>query len=67
MMIPKYPDITVKLIGTGGNVVAVLSKMRRALIDHGLPPTEVKDFFREATSGDYGHLLRTCIRWVNVK
>jgi hypothetical protein len=35
--------------------------MRRA----GVPKEERDEFAREATSGDYDHLLQTCVRWVD--
>jgi len=31
----------------------------------GVPKAEVLAFYTEATSGDYDHLLQTCIRWVD--
>ena len=27
---------------------------------------EIDDFSKEATSGNYNHLLQTCMKWVNV-
>ncbi|WP_296203920.1 hypothetical protein [uncultured Hyphomicrobium sp.] len=63
---PKYPDITVELTGSDGNAFAVLGKVRKALRQAGLRDDEIKKFSDEAMAGDYDHLLRTCMRWVNV-
>lgn len=62
----KYPKIKVTLTGTDGNAFAVLGKvageMRRAKIDQ----AEIDAFLKEAKSGDYTHLLATCMDWVDV-
>lgn len=65
-MQPKYPDIRVKLVGEDGNAFAILGRVQRALRKAKLPAEEVTAFFTEATSGDYDHLLRTCMKWVDV-
>jgi hypothetical protein len=36
-----------------------------ALRQAGLAQAEIDDYFAEATSGDYDHLLQTTMRWVN--
>jgi hypothetical protein len=61
----RHPEITVPLTGTDGNAFAVLAAVRAALrsAGHG---DEVAAFLAEATSGDYQHLLATCMRWVTV-
>ena len=63
---PKYPDIEVQLSGNDGNAFAVLGAVTRALKRAGVPADDVKAFTDEATSGDYDHLLSTCMRWVEV-
>ena len=61
----KYPDITVKLIGEDGNAFAVIGKVSRAIKSkYGKEASDA--FFKEATQGDYNHLLATCMKWVNV-
>jgi hypothetical protein len=65
-MIPKYPDITVTLVGTDGNAFAVLGKVSRALRQAGVSDDERQAFMAEATAGDYDHLLQTIMRWVEV-
>jgi hypothetical protein len=56
----------VKLTGEDGNAFAVLGRMREALTDAGNDPEVIAAFMKEATSGDYDHLLRTCIEWADV-
>jgi len=69
---PKYA-VKVQLVGEDGNAFAILGRVSRALKSHlreqGNSPAEVKaiadQFMSEATSGDYDHLLRTCMEWVD--
>ena len=63
-MEPRHPEIRVKPVGTDGNAFAILGQGRQALKQAGVPADEVKAFLDEATSGDYQHLLATCLRWV---
>ena len=64
-MEPKYPDVHVKMIGADGNAFAILGRVQKAMRLAGVPKAEVLAFYTEATSGDYDHLLQTCIRWVD--
>lgn len=63
----KYPEITVKLIGSDGNAFAILANMKRAMQRHKVSREDIDSFLKEAMSGDYNHLLRTCMKWVNVE
>ncbi len=63
---PRYPDIQVQLIGTDGNALAILSKVKRHLHAHGVSENEIGEFMEEATGGDYDHLLATVMNWVEV-
>lgn len=65
-MAAKYPDVEVELCGQDGNAFAILGRVARALRQAGVEQAEVDAFHQEATSGDYDHLLQTCIRWVEV-
>jgi hypothetical protein len=58
--------VEVQLTGQDGNAFAVLGAVRKALVDAG-HDDEVEAFLAEATSGDYDHLLWTCMRWVSVR
>jgi len=62
----RYPQISVKLVGRNGNAIAVLGAVIRALRNARVPIDEIVLFNEEATSGDYDHLLATCMRWVDV-
>jgi len=65
------PDIRthrpkVKLVGTDGNAFALLAKCSQVLRKAGYSHEECERFRKEATEGDYNHLLRTCSRWCDV-
>ena len=62
----KYPNITVKLVGTDGNAFATLGKVSKEMKKAGINQSEIDDFYDEATSGDYDHLLGTVMKWVDV-
>jgi hypothetical protein len=66
MTAPKYPDVRVKLVGGDGNAFAVIGSVVRAMRTAKLPDDEIKRFQSEAMSGDYEHLLQTCMQWVEV-
>ena len=56
-------DIRVKVVGTDGNAFALLGKVRAALRRGGRADL-IEEFTREATSGDYGHLIATICNYV---
>jgi hypothetical protein len=62
---PRYPDIFVPLTGEDGNAFAILGRTTRALRQAGLGKDEIDQYYAEATSGDYDHLLQTTMRWVD--
>ena len=64
---PKYPDITVELVGKDGNAFNILGICRRAMKRAHLPESEIEAFTQEATSSNYNHLLITCTEWFNVE
>lgn len=58
-------DAVVQLTDEDGNAFGILGRVRRAITRSNHP--ELADaFLTEATSGDYDHLLRTCMRYVTV-
>jgi hypothetical protein len=63
---PIY-NIDVKLTGTDGNAFSIIARVNKALRDHGLSQEKRDDFLKEAMEGDYNGVLRTCMKWVNVK
>jgi hypothetical protein len=61
----KYPHICVQLVGQDGNAFSILGRVSKAMRRAGVPKPERDAFFKEATSGDYDHLLGTVMMWVN--
>ena len=64
---PKYPEITVQLVGQDSNAYNLLGICRRAMKRARLPESEIEAFTQEVTSSDYNHLLITCTEWFNVE
>ncbi len=64
---PKYPNIKVQLVGQDGNAFAILGNCLAAMRRAELPQEERDKFQKEATSGDYDHLLITCMEWFEVE
>lgn len=64
---PKYPDITVRLVGQNGNAFNILGICLRAMRLAGLSQEEREIFHAEATSSNYDHLLATCLKWFEVE
>uniref|UniRef100_A0A6M3JMG3 Uncharacterized protein n=1 Tax=viral metagenome TaxID=1070528 RepID=A0A6M3JMG3_9ZZZZ len=62
----KYPHISVQLTVQDGNAFYILGKIKQALQRNKIPQAEIDQFIKEATSGDYDNLLRTCMKTVNV-
>lgn len=65
-MEPKYPHVTVVLSGVDGNAYAILAVVQRGLQQH-VGEEAAAQYYAEATSGDYDHLLRTSLAWVTVE
>lgn len=62
----KYPEIHVQLIGQDGNAFFILGRCLQAMRRAGLSQEERDEFQKEATSGNYDHLLATCMEWFDV-
>ena len=56
----------VKLIGQDGNAFAVLGTCQRAAEKAGWTPEQINQWRTEAMSGDYNHLLATCMTYFDV-
>jgi hypothetical protein len=61
----KFPHIKVQLVGQDGNAYSILGRVSRAMRRAGVKKPDIDAFMKEATSGDYDHLLATCMRWVD--
>lgn len=59
-------DVNVQLVGTDGNAFALMARVRDGIKRAGGTKEDQKAFVKEATAGDYDHLLATCMKWVNV-
>ena len=59
-------DVKVQLISADGNAFAILGKVRKALVEAGHGEL-AKKFIKEATSGDYDHLLQSAMKYVEVE
>jgi hypothetical protein len=66
-MTVKHPDITISLSDEDGNAFAILGRVNREMRRAGLSQAERAAFTKEATSGDYDHLLVTVMRWFDVQ
>ncbi len=62
----KYPDIVVDLTSNDGNAFVVLGLVTKALKRAKVSAEEIEKFKDDAMSGDYNHLLQTCMKWVSV-
>lgn len=60
---PKYPNITIPLVGEDGNAFSILGRVKRRMRRNGIEESEWQSFHSEATSGDYDNLLVTVHRW----
>jgi hypothetical protein len=56
-----------KIIGEDGNAFNILGRALKAGRRAGWTDEQVKEFHGEATSGNYDHLLRTCMKYFEVK
>lgn len=66
MPIPKYPQISVDMVGQDGNAFAIMGRVTKAMRRAGLGNDIQQAFRDEAMSGDYDNLLRVVMNTVNV-
>lgn len=64
---PKFPEIEVQLSGEDGNSFMIACRVRTALKRGGASKEDQAEFFDQALSGNYDHLLQTCMEWVTVQ
>lgn len=60
----RQTGIRVRLVGEDGNAFAILGRVRAALRRGGESPEFIAAYAKEATSGDYNHLLATTLEVV---
>lgn len=64
---PKYPNISVQLVGTDGNAFALIGKVQSALQKGGVPAADVSAFVGDAmASQSYDALLGFLMSTVDV-
>lgn len=63
----EHPEVRVTLIGEDGNAFSILGRVRAAMREAGLSQSEIDRYTEAATSGDYDHLLRVTMDWVEVE
>jgi len=59
-------DLTVNLVGQDGNAFLITGKVAKALREGGYYDL-ANEFTKESMSGDYDHLLRTVMKYVDVE
>lgn len=65
-MEPKYKDIEVQLSGEDGNAFFIIGRVTKALKAAKVEKPEVDAFVKDAMSGNYDHVIQTCMKWVSV-
>ncbi len=55
-----------QLVGEDGNAFFIIGRARGVLKENGYSPDEIQAFQDEATSGDYDHVVQTCMEWFDV-
>lgn len=66
-MNPKFPHVTVKLLGEDGNAFFILGAVMKAMRRAKVSEEDITKFREEATSGNYDHLLQTVMSYVNIE
>jgi hypothetical protein len=61
----KFPDVQVQLTGEDGNAFVIIGRVSNALKRAGHREA-ASEFMTEAMSGDYDHVLQTCMAYVDV-
>ena len=59
-------NIKVKLVGEDGNAFAILGKVKQALRRAGKDDLATQ-YIKEATTGDFDHLLQVTMEYVDVE
>ena len=65
-VIPKYTNVKVKLTGADSNAFSIIAFVSRAMIDAGVPNSDVETYRTAAISGTYEELLQVTANWVTI-
>lgn len=63
----NLPRPRIKLSGVDGNAFAIIGCVSKALRTAGWTSSQISAFQREAMSGNYEHLLATCVKYAEVR
>lgn len=66
-MSDSITGIKVQILGNDGNAFAILGKVQKVMIDNGVSSKIIYEYVDEATSGDYNHLLKTTMKYVDIE
>ena len=66
-MIAPATKPTVKLTGRDGNAFSIMGRVKQALRCKGADREYIEKYLKEATSGDYNHLLFVSMEYVDVE
>jgi hypothetical protein len=58
---------TVKLVGEDGNAFAIMGRVKQSLRRAGADKEYIDKYLKEATTGDYDHLLAVSMEYVDVE
>ena len=62
----KFPEVEVTLVGKNGNAYNIMGIVTNAMKKAKISKEDREAFMNEAMSGDYDHLLQTCMKTVTV-
>ena len=65
-MNPICKNVKVKLVGNDGNAFFIIGSVTKAMRRAKIEKETIDAFTKEAMSGDYGNVLRTCMKYVEV-
>ena len=63
---PLYPQVKVKLVGLDGNAFSIIGRCVKEAQKH-LDKSIIDSFKVEAMSGNYDHLLMTCMKYFDCR
>lgn len=64
-MEPQKPKV--RLVGENGNAFVIMSRVSAALKKAGYSADQITEYKNQAMKGDYDHLLRVTMKWVDVE
>lgn len=64
---PRYPQVHMAcdLSTSHGNAFVLMNSVASGLRSLHVPKTQIDEFYADAMSGDYEHLLEVCSEWVD--